>query len=336
MARTTQASPAGYEFSKWTVINQLGQETNSSDDPLSLLIDGNYSVFASFAPIQVDLHDLNISISPPGSGLVFDDPSLRVWDPGTSTLSSSITATPNPGYSFLGWSNPNAKSITPSFRSPTITFSTDENASLIAQFQKNTVDVATRVSGNGTTQFESSETNLEINATANVGSTFQNWTVDQNFTYAVTVGKFLVECSLSGLFPQWQGKSGSNSAQRIHLCLSCNTGTNAFYLSTQLNSTGFASEYTHSNLSGSRATSGDLVFTVPNDFDTNVSLYYCSSQNAFMGNAIRVIDSIPDSTIVPFPNQTSITPSVSHDLSLKATFSLNQYLVTISSGTGEA
>ena len=170
------------------MINQLGQETNSSDDPLSLLIDGNYSVFASFAPIQVDLHDLNISISPPGSGLVFDDPSLRVWDPGTSTLSSSITATPNPGYSFLGWSNPNAKSITPSFRSPTITFSTDENASLIAQFQKNTVDVATRVSGNGTTQFESSETNLEINATANVGSTFQNWTVDQNFTYAVTVG----------------------------------------------------------------------------------------------------------------------------------------------------
>ena len=53
-----------------------------------------------------------------------------------------------------------------------------------------------------------------------------------------------------------------------------------------------------------------------------------------MGNAIRVIDSIPDSTIVPFPNQTSITPSVSHDLSLKATFSINQYLVTISSGTG--
>ena len=115
----------------------------------------------------------------------------------------------------------------------------------------------------------------------------------------------------------------------------CNTGTNSFYLSTQLNSTGFASEYTHSNLSGSRATSGDLIFTVPNDFDTNATLYYCSSQNAFMGNAIRVIDSIPDSTIVPFPNQTSITPSVSHDLSLKATFSLNQYLVTISSGTGK-
>ena len=328
------SAPAGYEFSKWTVINQLGQETNSSDDPLSLLIDGNYSVFASFAPIQVDLHDLNISISPPGSGLVFDDPSLRVWDPGTSTLSSSITATPNPGYSFLGWSNPNAKSITPSFRSPTITFSTDENASLIAQFQKNTVDVATRVSGNGTTQFESSETNLEINATANVGSTFQNWTVDQNFTYAVTVGNSSLNAASQVFFLNGKESPDLTLLKGYTYVFACNTGTNAFYLSTQLNSTGFASEYTHSNLSGSRATSGDLVFTVPNDFDTNVSLYYCSSQNAFMGNAIRVIDSIPDSTIVPFPNQTSITPSVSHDLSLKATFSLNQYLVTISSGTG--
>ena len=38
MARTTQALLAGYEFSKWTVINQLGQETNSSDDPLSFLL----------------------------------------------------------------------------------------------------------------------------------------------------------------------------------------------------------------------------------------------------------------------------------------------------------
>ena len=191
----------------------------------------------------------------------------------------------------------------------------------------------TRVSGNGTTQFESSETNLEINATANIGSTFQNWTVDQNFTYAVTV-EILVECSLSGLFLNGKESPDLTLLKGYTYVFACNTGTNSFYLSTQLNSTAFAGEYTHSNLSGSRATSGDLVFTVPNDFDTNVTLYYCSSQNAFMGNAIQVIESIPDSTIIPFPTQTSITPSVSHDLSLKATFNLNQYLVSINSGTG--
>ncbi|MBT3637997.1 MAG: hypothetical protein HN531_13750 [Opitutae bacterium] len=328
------SAPEGYEFSKWTVINPLGQESNSSDDPLSLLIDGNYSVFASFAPIQVDLHDLNISVSPPGSGFVFDDPSLRAWDPGTSTLSSSITATPNPGYSFLGWSNPDAKSITPSFRSPTITFATDENASLIAQFQKNVIGVATRLSGDGTTQFQSNDTTLEINATANTGSTFQGWTVDRNFTYAVTVGNSSVNPGTQVFILNGKESPNLTLLKGYTYVFSCNTGTEAFYLSTQLNSTGFAGMYTHSNLNGSGATSGNLVFTVPTDFDTNATLYYCSSQNAFMGNAVQVIDSIPDSTILPFSNQSSITPSVSHDLSLKATFNLNQYNVVINSGTG--
>jgi uncharacterized repeat protein (TIGR02543 family) len=328
------SAPAGYEFSKWTVINQLGQETNSSDDPLTLLIDGNYSVFASFAPIQVDLYDLNISVSPPGSGLVFDDPSLRTWDPGTSTLSSSITATPNSGYSFLGWSNPDAKGITPSFRSPSITFSTDDNASLIAQFQKNVVGVATRLSGDGTTQFQSNGTTLEINATANTGNTFQNWTVDQNFTYAVSLGNSSVNAASQVFFLNGKESPNLTLLKGYTYVFSCNTGAEEFYLSTQINSTGFAGMYTHSDLNGSGATSGNLVFTVPSDFDTNITLYYCSSQNAFMGNAVQVIDSIPDSTIIPFPNQTTITPSVSHDLSLKATFNLNQYLVTINSGTG--
>jgi uncharacterized repeat protein (TIGR02543 family) len=328
------SAPAGYEFSKWTVTNPLGQETNSSDDPLTLTVDGNYSVFASFAPIQVDLHDLNISVSPPGAGLVFDDPSLRTWNPGTSTLSSSITATPNAGYSFLGWSNPDAKSISPTFRSPTITFSTDENASLIAQFQKNVVGVTTRLSGAGTTQVQSNETALEINATANSGNTFQNWTIDHNYTYAVSLGNSSVNPATQVFFMNGKESPNLTLLKGYTYVFSCNTGTNQFYLSTQLNSTGFAGEYTHLNLTGSRATSGNMVFTVPSDFDSNTTLYYCSSQNPFVGNAVRVIESIPDATIIPFPSQTEITPSVSHDLSLKATFNLNQYSVSITPGTG--
>ena len=43
----------------------------------------------------------------------------------------------------------------------------------------------------------------------------------------------------SGPFPQWQGKSGSALLKGYTHAFACNTGTNAFYLSTQLNSTGF-------------------------------------------------------------------------------------------------
>ena len=75
--------------------------------------------------------------------------SLRSWNAGTSSLTSVISAYPNPGYSFIGWQNPNNKSLSPSFKSPTITFTTDSNASLIANFKPVTQSISTRSSGNG-------------------------------------------------------------------------------------------------------------------------------------------------------------------------------------------
>jgi len=328
------ASLAGYEFSLWTLTSQTGVETNSSSNPLSLLVDGNYSVTATFAPVQVDVHDLNISVSPAGSGIVYDDPNLRSWNPGTFTLTSSITATPNPGYSFLGWRNLDNKTLTPHFKSPTITFVTDSNASLVAQFAKNTIDVVTRVSGNGTTLVESNESALSLTGTPGTGYSFQNWEIDRNFTYAVTIGNSSVKPSEQVFLINGKESPNLTLLKGYTYTFACNTGTDAFYLSTQVNSTGFANEYTDANLTGSRTTSGNLVFTVPNNFDTNVTLYYCSSLTSFAGNSIKVIETVPDATILPFPTQATISPSITHDLGTKATFSLNQYLVSITEGNG--
>lgn len=325
---------AGYEFSQWTLTNQAGGESNSSSNPLAIQVDGNYSVFASFTPIIADVHDLNLSVSPAGGGIVFDDPNLRAWNGGTLILTSTITATPNPGYSFLGWSNPDTKTLTPHFKSPAITFVTDSNASLVAQFVKNTVEAVARVSGDGTTQIESNETSLSLQATANTGYTFQNWEIDRNFTYAITVGNSSVDPSAQVFLVNGKESPSLILLKGYTYTFACNTGSDGFYFSSQIDSTALSNAYTHANLSGSGTTSGNLVFTVPTDFDTNVTLYYCSSQTSYAGNSVKVIDTIPDSTIIPFPTQAAISPSITHDLATKATFNLNQYLVTISAGNG--
>ena len=53
--------------------------------------------------------DINSSIE--GAGQIYNDLSLRSWNAGTSSLTSVISAYPNPGYSFIGWQNPNNKSL---------------------------------------------------------------------------------------------------------------------------------------------------------------------------------------------------------------------------------
>ena len=327
-------APAGYTLASWAITDQAGQITQRSDNPLPLVVDGNYTIFANFEPIIVALHDLNITTSSVSGGQIFNDTSLREWNASNATLSSVITATPNPGYSFIGWHNPDNKSISPDFKSPRITFTTDSNASLIAQFSKDIIDTTIRISGNGSVQTESNETALVFNANPNVNNYFNEWEVDHNFSYNVTLGSSSVNSGATVFFLNGKESPSIRLLKGYTYQFNCNTGSHEFYLSTENNSTNYNQEFTDSNLSGSRTTNGSLIFTVPHDFNTTIDLYYCSADNSFMGNKIDIIDSIADSSIIPFPNQRTITPNVSHDLSLLADFNLNQYNVIISSGNG--
>ena len=329
-------APAGYTLGSWTVTNQAGQVSQRSDNPLSLTVDGNYTIYGNFEPVNVQLHDLNISSSNPSGGQTFNDPNLREWNASNATLKSTITATPNPGYSFIGWQNPNNKSITPNFKSPRITFTTDANASLIAHFSKITIDTITRISGNGTVQTDSNDTSLVLSATPANHNYFTNWQVDHNFTYNVTLGTSSVNSGSQVFFLNGKESPSLKLLKGYTYQFNCNTSTHEFYLSTENNSTNFNQEFTDSGLTGSRTTNGALVFTIPSDFNTSTDLYYCSADVAFMGNKIDIIDSITDSQILPFASQRIIAPSVSHDLSLLANFNINQYNVTISSGIGGA
>ena len=328
-------APAGYVLASWTITNQSGQVSQSSSNPLALNVDGNYSIFANFEPIEVQLHDLNISISPQNAGQVFNDPSLRDWNNTTLTLTSVITANPNQGYSFLGWANPDNKTISPRFKSPTITFTTDSNASLVAKFAKNTISTITRINGNGSTQTDSNETSLTVSALPDANNYFTGWTVDHNFTYNVTIGNSTVKQNSQVFFINGKESPSLKLVKGYTYHFNCNIPPHQFYLSTENNSTNFNDEYTL-NLSGSRTSNGTLTFTVPTSYNSNVDLFYCSSTDPFMGNKIEIIDAITDEQILPFPTQTTINPSIDHDISLLANFNLNQYAVSITASNGGA
>jgi uncharacterized repeat protein (TIGR02543 family) len=325
---------AGYTLTSWTITNESGQISKSSSNPLTLNIDGNYSIFANFEPTEVQLHDLNISISPQNGGQIFNDPDLREWNNSTTTLSSVITATPNPGYSFLGWENPDSKIISPNFKSPTVTFTTDTNTSLIAKFTKNIVSSITRINGNGYTQTDSNETSFSLNAIPNQNNYFTGWAIDHNFTYDVAIGNSSVKDNSQVFFLNGKESPSLKLLKGYTYHFNCSISSHEFYLSTENNSTNFDQEYTHANLSGSRTSNGTLIFTVPSDYDTSLNLYYCSADDPFMGNKIEIIEAITDQQILPFPTQTNINPSVEHDISLLANFNLNQYAVSITAGNG--
>ena len=327
-------APAGYTLASWTITNQSGQVSQSSSNPLVLNVEGNYSIFANFEPVEVQLHDLNISISPQNGGQIFNDPSLRDWNNSNFTLASVITATPNPGYSFLGWANPDNKTISPNFKSPSITFTTDANASLVAKFAKNTISTLTRINGNGSTQTDSNETSLSFTALPDANNNFTGWAIDRNFTYDVTIGNSTVKQNSQVFFLNGKESPTLKLIKGYTYHFNCNISPHKFYLSTENNSTNFDSEFTHLNLSGSRTSNGTLTFTVPTNYNSNVDLFYCSDTDPFMGNKIEVINAISDEQILPFPNQAIVTPSIAHDISLLANFDLNRYEVTITSGNG--
>lgn len=323
-----------HSFAGWIITNENGQQSLRSDNPLKLLVDGNYSVFAQFEILNLDHHVIDINSSIEGAGQIYNDPSLRSWNAGTSSLTSVISAYPNPGYSFIGWQNPNNKSLSPSFKSPTITFTTDSNASLIATFKPISQSISTRSTGNGNILNESNESLISLSALPDANNNFSHWEIDKNFTYSVSLGKSSIDGVSDVYYINGKESPVLTLMKGYTYFFDCNTSEHNFYLATDIGSTGFSSEFTDSNLSGSRTSSGILTFTVSNNYDISQTLYYCSSISPFVGNKIEIIEKLSDLDIVPFPTQNSISPNISHDIALHGTFNINQHEVTINALEG--
>ncbi|MCG3118584.1 MAG: hypothetical protein ALAOOOJD_00804 [bacterium] len=163
---TLTATPAvGYEFSGWS-----GDLTGSTN-PATITMDGNKTVTATFTILQYSL-----TVNSLDSGIVVLNPPGGIYDAGTAV---TLTAVPDSGYQFSGWSG----DLTGSANPDTITM--DGNKNITATFivlPQYTLTLNTL--GSGSVAFNpaggvyDAGTVVTLTATADPGFQFTGWSGD--------------------------------------------------------------------------------------------------------------------------------------------------------------
>jgi hypothetical protein len=145
---TLNGTPAtGWTFGGWS------GDVNSANNPLSITVDGNKTINATFIP-----NSYTLTINNSGNGTVSKSPDQVSYNYGTTVTLNSI---PSIGWSFSSWSGDVSSSTNP------LVLTVDGNKTLTANFNINSYSVNASVSGNGS----ASPTSQSIGYGSNVSIT---------------------------------------------------------------------------------------------------------------------------------------------------------------------
>ncbi len=193
---TVTATPiSGFTFTNWTVN---GTEVSTSAS-YQFTMAGNIALVANFAPVPIGQFAVNLSSSPPAGGTTTGAGS---YDTGTSV---TATATANPGFTFVEWTENGVRVST----STSIQFFLTANRTFVANFRaipasQFALVLSSNPPAGGTTDGEgayASGTSVTAIATQNVGYTFTNWTdkvsgavlsTSTNYTFVLSSNRSLV------------------------------------------------------------------------------------------------------------------------------------------------
>ena len=187
----TATANAGYTFTNWTE----GGNVVSTNANYNFTVTGNRTLVANFTAMPQN-YNITVSANPPLGGTVTGGGNYQQGQ------SCTVSATANNGYTFTNWTEGGNVVSTNANYSFTVT----GNRTLVANFtaipQNYNISVSANptnggtVTGGGTYQQGQSCT---VNATANAGYTFTNWTENGNvvstnahYTFTVTGNRTLV------------------------------------------------------------------------------------------------------------------------------------------------
>ena len=328
-------APRGYQLDKWIWHDADGDYFNSTDNPLSLPMDSNFSVTAFFTAIPPDLIELSLISSPEEAGILFDDPTSRVWNTATDLIQRELQASVNPGFSFIGWSSEEDITYNPSWKNSTVTISAENNASLTANFHPKTIkiefsyDSATGTVTGGGQNLPADKPN-PITAIPGENRVFHSWEIDKNINYTVSQNSSSITESEAVLFIDGNEKPELSLIRGYTYRFVCDLPDNENIYISEFKSATETDSY-NSGITDTQDTDGVLLFLVPADAPD--SLYYHGTGSAQIGNKISVLN-VADSEILPFPYESSIKPVLSHDLALNAIFVGKDIAVNINSSNG--
>jgi uncharacterized repeat protein (TIGR02543 family) len=170
----TAVPSAGQQFTGWS-----GDATGTTN-PLSVAMDANKSIMATFSPVSPTQYTLEINVN--GNGSVSKSPDQAAYNEGTSV---SLTATSAAGQQFTGWGGDATGTTNP------LNVIMSANKSITATFApvapaQYTLTVG--VSGNGSVSKNPDQatydngTNVSLTATPAAGQQFTGWSGDASTT----------------------------------------------------------------------------------------------------------------------------------------------------------
>ncbi|MBN2650074.1 MAG: Ig-like domain-containing protein, partial [Prolixibacteraceae bacterium] len=168
VVQVTATPNTGYSFAGWS-----GDATGTAN-PLSITMNSDKNLVANFTPDEIVTYSLNVIAN---NGIVLKNPSQANYDEGSTV---QLTASPNEGYTFTGWSGDATGSNNP------LTVTMNSNKDITANFElipadNYTLDV-TAVNGSvnknpNNPTYEDGET-VELTATPDTGYEFSSWSGD--------------------------------------------------------------------------------------------------------------------------------------------------------------
>jgi len=171
VATVSEIPNTGFTFANWTVNGVIVSKSSS----YQFTMNGNITLVANFAAVPAGKFAVTLSSNPLPGGTTFGEGS---YNAGTMV---TVTALPNTGYTFINWTENGAEVST----SPNYKFILVANRKLVANFKvipanQFAVVLSSNPPAGGTTSGSgaySSGSSVTVNAVANLGYTFVNWTV---------------------------------------------------------------------------------------------------------------------------------------------------------------
>jgi uncharacterized repeat protein (TIGR02543 family) len=178
MVALTATPDAGYQFSGWS------GDLSGSANPATIAMDANKNITATFTALPPTQYSLTVNTV--GSGSVSRDPQSSAYDAGTTV---TLTAAPNAGYQFSGWSGDLTGAVNP--------------ATITMNANKNVTATFAAIGGNGQIVYHETQTGASSSSTTVTTSTNLTAASGDLYLAAIVSRSKRTVSSVSGLGLTW-------------------------------------------------------------------------------------------------------------------------------------